>query len=276
MKINEKIHRIKCYFNVTDTIRRFVYVYIIFGEYIHIIDTGVSSSYDEIVSYIGEQGRSINEVKSVLLTHTHPDHIGSAYAIKEKSNCIVYSSLMERDWVEDINIQFKERPIPNFYNLVNKSTRIDCFIQDNQILELENDIHIQVIETKGHSHGSLSFIYLEENAMFTGDAIPVVDEIPIFVSCKDSINTLEKILRIPNVVSYLSAWDDTIVSEDMVNNINKAIFLLNNIFNIVKELKKEELKENEIFIRVCERMNLIHLIDNILFKNSIYFTIKEI
>ncbi len=272
MKINEKIHRIKCYFNVTETIRRFVYVYIIFGEYIHIIDTGVSSSYDEIVSYIEEQGRSINEVKNVLLTHTHPDHIGSVCAIKEKTNCMVYSSLMERDWVEDINIQFKERPIPNFYSLVNKSTKIDCFISDNEILELENDIHIEVVETKGHSQGSLSFRYLEENILFTGDAIPVVGEIPIFVSCKDSIKSLEKILEIPNVISYLSAWDDAV----SVDSINKAINLLNNIFDVVKEVKKENLSEYETFTKVCNRMNLNHLIDNILFKNSIYFTIKEI
>lgn len=277
MEIKNKLHQIKINFSVTKELKRFVYLYIIEGEKIHIIDTGVNGTEKEVADYLLSIGRNINEVESILLTHSHPDHTGSASAIKNLSECKVYTCEEEKNWIEDIDIQFKERPIPNFYKLLNKSTKVDKVIKDNDIIVLEDGISIKIIETKGHSHGSLSFYWIEEKIMFTGDAVPVIGDIPIYISAKQSINSLEKILEFRDINLYLSAWDDNYDNEKGIDNIKKSIKHLILIDETVKNILENNINisKEETYEKVCSELNLIHLLDNPLFKKSIYTNIED-
>ena len=65
-------------------------------------------------------GRKPEEIQGIFLTHAHPDHIGSAARIKELTGCTVCASRGERRWIEDIDLQFRERPIPNFHALAER------------------------------------------------------------------------------------------------------------------------------------------------------------
>ena len=124
MKIAGNIHRLKIEFDVTPEIRRFVYIYLIEGRHLYLIDTGVDGTEKMIASYLKIIGRSIGEIRAVLLTHSHPDHIGAAYRICTASGCKVYASAGERNWIEDIDEQFANRPIPNFYKFVNNNNNV--------------------------------------------------------------------------------------------------------------------------------------------------------
>ncbi|MEA3369373.1 MAG: BrnT family toxin, partial [Candidatus Ratteibacteria bacterium] len=81
----------------------------------------------------------------------HPDHIGSARNIKEKSNCEVLAHEGEKEWIENIEKQCSDRPVPGFKSFVNKSVKIDKLIKDNDLIELEAGISIKIIHTPGHS-----------------------------------------------------------------------------------------------------------------------------
>ena len=84
MKIVDNVHSLKLNFNVTNNITRFVYIYLIVGkEGCYLIDTGVSGCHNQINDYIASIGKNINDIKCIFLTHSHPDHIGSAYDINE-------------------------------------------------------------------------------------------------------------------------------------------------------------------------------------------------
>jgi len=85
------------------------------------------------------------------LTHSHPDHIGALKSIKERYSCCVYASRGERDWIEDIDLQYEKRPIPGFYGLVDGSVPVDNILSDGDLLYLEPGITIQVIGAPGHS-----------------------------------------------------------------------------------------------------------------------------
>lgn len=119
--MNTVIHQVKINFNVTPEIKRFVYVYIIAGEKgCYLIDSGVAGSETIIEKELTQMGRSISDVKALFITHAHPDHIGGAAVLKRASGCQIYASAGEASWIANIDLQFKQRPIPDFYQLVQR------------------------------------------------------------------------------------------------------------------------------------------------------------
>ena len=107
MKITENIHALKHHFQIPVSpelkVDRFVYSYIVFGKKgLYLVDAGVAVSSSAIFDYIIQNGRSIEEIKVLVLTHAHPDHIGSAQQISEKSGCDILAHPEEREWIEDV------------------------------------------------------------------------------------------------------------------------------------------------------------------------------
>ena len=279
MRVTDKIHRLKINFNMANDVENFVYLYIIVGEKVHLIDTGVDGTETVICQYLKKIGRNITGIQNILLTHSHPDHIGSAYAIKQlASNCKIHGSKRERAWIEDIDKQFRERPIPNFYGLVNHSISLDHVLSHDDVLKLEERISIRVVETQGHSSGCLSYYWMEEKVLFTGDAIPVEREIPIYVSARDSIQSLERMLDYNTVSLYLSAWDSIYDNQSGVGAINKAIDSLKKIDKTVKNfyLNNVGIDKENLYRNTCVSLEMETMMDNPLFKRSIYANIDEI
>ena len=173
MKITENVHLIRKEFQVTPVVNRYVNIYLIEGQRgCYLIDSGVSGTEILIDEYMNSIGKSIQDIKGLFITHAHPDHIGAANEIKKLSNCIVYAPQKELSWIENIDEQFRERPIPNFYSLLSESVAVDKPIEDGMIFNLEEGVEIACISTPGHSHGSMSFL-LNDELIFIGDAIPV-------------------------------------------------------------------------------------------------------
>lgn len=86
------VHQIKIEFNVTEQIKRYVYVYIIEAEHLYMIDSGVYGCEKQIEQYFRQIGRDITDIKAIFLTHAHPDHIGSASWFQENIGCKIYAS----------------------------------------------------------------------------------------------------------------------------------------------------------------------------------------
>lgn len=163
-----KVHQIKIDFHVTEQISRFVYVYILEADSLYLIDSGVFGCEKQIMDYLDSISRNIAEIKVIFLTHAHPDHIGSAAWFQEHARCRIYASEGEKRWIEDIDLQFKERPIPNFYQLAGRSSKVDVVVKDGDKINLEDGVTVSVIRTAGHSCDEVS--YLACGNMFIGDS----------------------------------------------------------------------------------------------------------
>ena len=207
MRIGDHIHQIRIDFQVTQEVQRYVYVYLLIGEKCCLIDAGVAGSEAVISAYMKKLGRDISEIKALFLTHAHPDHIGAAAAIKKISGCEVYASENERRWIENIDTQYKERPIPNFYSLVENSVKVDHSMKEEQNVEVQYGVTLRVLETPGHSDGSLSWLWKEQKILFCGDVIPASDDVPIFTDIEKSQESIKKIMNRADIRTLCPAWD---------------------------------------------------------------------
>lgn len=212
MQVSKSIHALKIPFQVPvspeKAVERFVYVYLVYGERICLIDTGVASSEKVIFEYLRKTGRRPEEISMLLLTHSHPDHIGAAGAIHAATGCSVSAHAAEREWIEDVDLQARERPVPGFPALVGGPVRIDHILNEGDSFSLGPGLTLDVIHTPGHSRGSLSFFLREEGALFCGDAIPIAGQMPIYDDVAASVGSLARLKHINKVKVLLSSWDE--------------------------------------------------------------------
>lgn len=242
MQITEHIHALKIPFYVVTPqgkIPRFVYVYLIYGKRICLIDSGVASSDALIFDYIRKTGKSPEDITLLVLTHSHPDHIGAAQAIKNISGCKVAAHAAERAWIEDVDTQARERPVPGFFSLVGGSAKVDRTLKDGDVLDLGKDLTLEVIHTPGHSKGSISFWLQEEKALFSADAVPIPGDLPIYEDILESARSIKRLKAIEGIEFLLSSWDDPRKGEHAYDTLDEGLKYLQDIHKSVLKIAKD-------------------------------------
>ncbi|MFH1823520.1 MAG: MBL fold metallo-hydrolase [archaeon] len=118
-----------------------------------LIDAGSKENIKEFKEDFKKNNLKFEDVKEILLTHLHWDHIGCAHLF---SNAKVYCSAKEiEDWNERKNV-FLRHPeeVPEF-----------------ELLDIKNfkNKDFKILEVPGHTAGSLAFLY--KKILFSGDTI---------------------------------------------------------------------------------------------------------
>jgi glyoxylase-like metal-dependent hydrolase (beta-lactamase superfamily II) len=220
---------------------RFVYVYLILGEEkVVVVDSGVSGSEAAIADYLGSQGRSLEEVSLLILTHSHPDHIGAARAVRRLSGCAVAAHPLEKEWIEDTSRQCRERPVPGFERLVEGPVAVDRILEEGDCLRLDAGTTLVVRHTPGHSRGSISLLHEGDRALICGDAVPVPHAMPIYDDVAASVRTLRLLKGIADVQLLLSSWDDPRRGEEIPAVLDAALDFLLRLHGLVLRKAAEE------------------------------------
>lgn len=223
MKITDKIHLLKIDFEVQvapgKALPRFVNSLIIFGKSITVVDSGVNGSHNKIYDYIKKNNREISEIETLIISHAHPDHIGSANKIKTDTGCRIVAHQHEKDFIENIDLQFSRRPVPGFYNLVNEPVVVDELLYGDETLVLENNVTARIINTPGHSKGSFCILFIEDKVLFTADAIPVDNDIPTYDSYKDLQSSVKRITEIGEYSILLTSWTSPLFEESAISQL---------------------------------------------------------
>jgi len=135
--------------------------YILFDEAsrdIVLIDAG--GDFEQTKSAIDNLGGNL---KYLLNTHGHMDHIAGDYDIQNYYDIPIYLHKDDETLVGDLKKYLEHVGMPDY----NQPKNID-YIEDGQIFYIGEHV-IKTIHTPGHTKGSVS--YLLDDMLFTGDTL---------------------------------------------------------------------------------------------------------
>ena len=239
MQVTPSIHAIRHSFRIPIgpgmTLDRFVYSYLVYGNTITLIDTGVAGCEKEIFESIRSTGRDPSEIALIVLTHSHPDHIGAARAIRQVTGCSIAAHTDERSWIEDIGLQNRDRPVPGFAMLVGGPVQVDHELVDGDTIEPDETRagEMLVFHTPGHSKGSVSLFLHREGALVSGDAVPVAGDLPVYDDAAASVKSIKRLRGISSIRVLLSSWDEPRAGDAAYRQMDSALEYLQKIHEAV-------------------------------------------
>ncbi len=109
------------------------------------------------------ENHSLN-VKMILFTHSHWDHIADAAAMKKAFSAPIY---IHREDVSNLEHPGSDK-LPLYFPI--EGVAPDHFLQEGEKLSLGN-LEIEVIHTPGHTPGSVCFYIPKEAILISGDTL---------------------------------------------------------------------------------------------------------
>ena len=190
------------------------YSYLIIDESEQIACVVDPSEAKPIINYI--ENNNIN-LKYILNTHHHYDHVGGNLELKKKYNSKI------------IGFSGDKHRIPE----------IDFLVENNQIWK-ENNFEAKIYHIPGHTTGHIAFHFLKEKKIFTGDTLFSLGCGKIFEGTyQEMFSSLDKIKGLPEETKIYCGHEYTLQnSKFCVKHEPENVNLQNKISKINEKLKK--------------------------------------
>ncbi len=235
-KVGERTYYIK---NPTN-----IGIYKIDDSNVYIIDSGNDKDAGKkILKIVEEQGW---QVKGIINTHSHADHIGGNKVIQDRTNCIILANKMEKAFTENpvLEPSFLYGSSP-FKDIRNKF----LLAKESVVTPIENNLPdgLEYFSLKGHSFDMVGIrtsddIYFLADSLFSEETITkyhlfFIYDVKEYLNTLDYLATLNGKLYIP---SHCEATDN--IFNLIQLNRNKIQEISNKICSIcVNEITVEEI-----------------------------------
>jgi glyoxylase-like metal-dependent hydrolase (beta-lactamase superfamily II) len=169
MRVFSDIHRV-------DNVSCNVYI-ITEPDGLTIIDAGMPGAARRILGAVAALGRSPRDVRHILLTHQHVDHIGALAALVQATGATTWASVGDTPAIEGR----ARREAPHgalgplfravFFTRLRPCAIAQIVREGETLPVLTAEGGMRVIETPGHTLGHISFYLPARKLLFAGDAV---------------------------------------------------------------------------------------------------------
>jgi glyoxylase-like metal-dependent hydrolase (beta-lactamase superfamily II) len=148
-----------------------VNAFLIMGDELTLIDAGHRGSGVMLRRQLGALGRQMTDIKRIVCTHGHPDHIGGVQEVARASGATV---LMHPADMERLQIRFREvisgRPAPGaiIAYLTQAPTDVIAAEDGHELPVLGG---LRVLHTPGHTPGSICLYSATRRLLIVGDLL---------------------------------------------------------------------------------------------------------
>ncbi|MHA1789322.1 MAG: MBL fold metallo-hydrolase [Candidatus Helarchaeota archaeon] len=161
-----------------------------------LIDSGVDeNSVDNIIKNIKKLNLNPNNLKYLILTHCHIDHIGGASALQRKFDIKVVAHEIESPIIE--GRKNPERTAAFFYGVEYEPCKVDIKLKGElNMIEWKGDT-IKILFTPGHTPGGISpYIDINDKRVLFGQDIhgPLMKSFGS--NLKDYLKSMNKLLKL--------------------------------------------------------------------------------
>lgn len=142
------------------------------GEELTVVDAGMPRNAGKILSYVRGLGEQTSSISTIVLTHCHIDHVGSAYELRKATNAKVAIH------AEDADFLAGKKPLPrpkgvagSLFKAASVFFKFTTFQPDVTLKEGDIVAGLRVIHTPGHTPGSIALIEQKRGLIFVGDTL---------------------------------------------------------------------------------------------------------
>ncbi len=142
-----------------------------------LIDTGITGDTTRILDHLEKVGGNPEQLRQIILTHSHPDHTGGHAELIERTGAQVLAHELDIPVItgkEEITIPDVPEEERKFMEMAIEETplakpaRVDRVLQDGDEIELGSGA--TAVHVPGNTPGSLAIFLSKEKLLFAGDA----------------------------------------------------------------------------------------------------------
>jgi glyoxylase-like metal-dependent hydrolase (beta-lactamase superfamily II) len=135
--------------------------YLINGEKRILVDPGHYHLFSHVQDGLSRLSLDAGEIDTVIITHGHPDHMEAVTAFLDNSSLIAIPAT-EMDFIKRV-----ARYHGNAFGISDFEPHI--LLHEGELRV--GNVNLQVIQTPGHSPGSICLYWPERKVLFTGDVV---------------------------------------------------------------------------------------------------------